>query len=123
MFSIGLAIADRLGHEGAKVVVSSRKQDSVEEAVKKLVEGGLKPENVAGIVCHAADEEQQDRLLKFAKNKFGKINILVNNHGISPYVGKLMDVPEKVWDRMFAVNCRSAFTLTQKVVPYFKEAG
>ncbi|CAD5210628.1 unnamed protein product [Bursaphelenchus okinawaensis] len=120
---IGYAIADRLGHEGAKLVISSRKQSSVDQAIDQLVAGGLRRENVSGIVCHAADEAQQDRLLKFAKERYGKINILVCNHGISPYVGNLMDIPEDVWDRMFEVNCRSAFLLTQKATPYLKEAG
>ncbi|CAD5213624.1 unnamed protein product [Bursaphelenchus xylophilus] len=120
---IGYAIADRLGHEGAKIVISSRKQSSVDRAVDQLIAGGLRRENVAGIVCHAADEAQQDRLLAFAKQTFGKINILVCNHGISPYVGNLMDIPEDTWDRMFEVNCRSIFLLTQKAAHYLKEAG
>lgn len=78
---IGLAIAERLGHEGCKVVISSRRQKNVDEALEWLVKSGLKRQNVAGIECHVANDKHRKRLLEFATEHFGKIDILVNNAG------------------------------------------
>jgi hypothetical protein len=50
--SIGLCTADRLGHEGAKLVISSRLQAHVDEAIEHLVHSGIPRENVCGTVCH-----------------------------------------------------------------------
>lgn len=60
-FSIGFAIAKRLGAEGASVVISSRKEKNVSEALAKLKAEGI---TVAGTVCHVAKAEDRVRLLK-----------------------------------------------------------
>lgn len=60
-FSIGYAIAKRLGAEGASVVISSRKEKNVSEALAKLKAEGI---TVAGTVCHVAKLEDRVRLLK-----------------------------------------------------------
>lgn len=59
-FSIGFAIAERLAREGAKVLISSRKQKNVDTAVEKLKSEGL---NVAGVVCHVSKAEDRKNLL------------------------------------------------------------
>jgi dehydrogenase/reductase SDR family protein 4 len=95
----------------------------VDQAVRKLVESGLKSENVAGIECHVANQEHRERLLEFAMEKFGKIDILINNAGINPTFGKLMDLDEGTWDKLFDVNVKAAFILTQMVAKYMKLNG
>lgn len=60
-FSIGFAIAKRLGAEGASVVISSRKEKNVSEALAKLKAEGI---TVAGTVCHVAKAEDRVRLLE-----------------------------------------------------------
>lgn len=59
IFSIGFAIAERLAREGAKVVISSRKQKNVDAAVDKLKSEGL---NVAGVVCHVSKADDRKHL-------------------------------------------------------------
>jgi dehydrogenase/reductase SDR family protein 4 len=120
---IGLAIAERLGHEGAKIVISSRKQKNVDDAIKYLVDSGLSKDKVAGIICHIGNADHRDRLLQFALEKFNKIDILINNAGINPYVGELMSISEEAWDKTFDANCKSAFLLTQKVAPIMAKTG
>jgi len=68
--SIGFAIAERLGSEGAKVVVSSRKQKNVDSAVEKLKKQG---QDVYGLVCHVGNREDRKRL--FEKVSFGIFTI------------------------------------------------
>ena len=59
-FRIGFEIARRLGHEGAKVVVSSRKQKNVDEACKKLENEGL---DIFGMVCHVGKNDDRKNLV------------------------------------------------------------
>lgn len=73
---IGYAIAKRLGEEGAKVVVSSRKQKNVDEAVKSLKDKGIS--DVLGVVCHVAKESDRRNLFEATVAKFGGIDILVS---------------------------------------------
>jgi len=58
--SIGLAIAERLGHEGAHVVISSRKQANVDSALQRLKQQGL---SVEGMVCHVGIKQDRQHLL------------------------------------------------------------
>lgn len=79
---IGLAIAERLGHEGCQIVISSRRQKNVDSALDTLVKSGLDRSNLAGVECHVANEEHRKRLIKFAVDRFGRIDILINNAGM-----------------------------------------
>lgn len=122
-FSIGLAIAERLCHEGARVVISSRNAENVEKAVKQLVESGLGAENVHGCVCHVGNAEQRATLVDSTLQKFGRIDILVNNAGISPTAGDILHTSEEAWDKLFDVNLKAGFMLTKLVVPHMQKAG
>jgi dehydrogenase/reductase SDR family protein 4 len=66
VFSIGLAIARRLGQDGAKVMVSSRKQDNVDKTVSQLKSENL---DVAGLVCHVGKAEDRTKLIEQVKVK------------------------------------------------------
>ncbi|KAI6191153.1 Dehydrogenase/reductase SDR family member 4 [Aphelenchoides bicaudatus] len=120
---IGYAIAERLGHEGCKVVISSRRQANVDKALNSLVKSGLDRKNVAGIECHVANNEHRKRLLKFAVEQFGAIHILVNNAGINPAFGDIIDITESEWDKLFDVNVKATFLLTQQAVPIIQKSG
>ncbi|CAD5227588.1 unnamed protein product [Bursaphelenchus okinawaensis] len=120
---IGYAIAERFLHEGAKVVISSRKQSHVDDAIKKLVQDGAPKDNVAGIVCHVGIAEHRQKLLEVAMAKFGKIHILVNNAGINPTFGDIADIGEKEWDKLFEINVKAAHLLTQAAAPIIAKNG
>ncbi|XP_028363984.1 3beta-hydroxysteroid dehydrogenase 2 isoform X5 [Phyllostomus discolor] len=93
---IGLAIARRLAQDGARVVISSRKQQNVDRAVAALQGEGL---SVTGTVCHVGKAEDRERLVAMAVKLHGGIDILVSNAAVNPFFGNLMDVPEEVWDK------------------------
>lgn len=113
---IGFSIAKRLAQDGANVVVSSRKQDKVEKATAEL--NSLYPGQIGGIVCHVGKEEDRSKLVDFTLDKFGAIDILVSNVAVNPYFGSLLDMEESQWDKIFEVNVKAPFMLTQKVVPH-----
>lgn len=117
---IGLAIARRLAQEGAHVVVSSRKQENVDKAVKQLQSENL---SVTGITCHAANAEDRERLVNTALQKYGGIDILVCNAGVNPHVGQILDSTEDHWKKLFDVNVISTFLMVKLVVPHMKKRG
>lgn len=78
---IGLAIAKRLGLEGGKIIISSRKQSNVDEAVKNLRNNGIE---VTGAVCHVANAEDRKKLFDLAMEKYGAIHCLVSNAAVNP---------------------------------------
>jgi len=120
---IGLAIVERLAHEGAKVVLSSRKQKNVDEAIDYVVSTGVCRQNLAGIPCHVGEVDQLKKLVDFAVEKFGKIDILVNNAGINPIFGSSLDVTDAMFDKLFQVNVKSGFVLTKMVAPIMEKNG
>ena len=101
---IGLGIAERLVAEGAKVVITARKPDALNEAVDHL--GG---ERVAiGVPGHAADPEHQDEVVAMATERFGRLDLLVNNTGINPVYGPMLDTGLDAVRKIFEVNVIAA---------------
>ena len=72
------------------MVVSSRREKNVTEAVRKLHSEGLN--KVTGIVCHVGNAEDRKKLFQEAVNKFGGVDILVSNAAVNPAVGPVLDV-------------------------------
>lgn len=119
---IGLAIAERFLEEGASVAIGSRSQKHVDEAIDYLKKKGLT--KVVGIPGHIANTDDQRKLVDLTLQTFGKINILVNNHGINPAFGHIMDVSDEAWDKLFEVNIKAGFQMTKLVAPHIiKEGG
>ena len=83
------AIARRLAREGARVVISSRKQENVQKAVDALKKEKL---DVYGTVCHVSKNDDRKRLLDETIQQYGKLDILVSNAAISPAVGNIFEV-------------------------------
>lgn len=117
---IGLAIAERLASEGAKVVVSSRKMKNVENAVKLLSNKGL---NVHGVQCHVGNSEDRDQLFSQTIEKFGGLDILVSNAAVNPHMGNIMECSEEMWTKIFDINVKSTFLLCKESVPLMRKRG
>jgi NAD(P)-dependent dehydrogenase (short-subunit alcohol dehydrogenase family) len=109
---IGLGIARRLVDEGARVVVTARKPEALAEAVSAL--GG--PEHALGIAGNAADEAHQDEVIAAARETFGGLDLLVNNTGINPVYGPMLDSDLAAARKIMEVNVLAAFSWTQKAV-------
>ncbi|XP_070956511.1 dehydrogenase/reductase SDR family member 4-like isoform X1 [Macaca nemestrina] len=117
---IGFAIARRLAQDGAHVVVSSRKQQKVDQAVATLQGEGL---SVTGTVCHVGKAEDRERLVATAVKLHGGIDILVSNAAVNPFFGSLMDITEEVWDKTLDVNVKAPALMTKAVVPEMEKRG
>jgi dehydrogenase/reductase SDR family protein 4 len=114
---IGLAMAEKFGLEGGKIVISSRDSKNVNAAVEKL-----RAQNIIceGVVCHVSKDRK--KLIDFAIEKFGKIDILINNAAVSTHLGPSMETPEAAYDRMLDVNVKSCFYLVKEALPHLKKS-
>jgi 3-oxoacyl-[acyl-carrier protein] reductase len=108
---IGLAIAKRILSEGGKVVITARKPEALAEAVLEL--GGS--EFALAVAGSADDPEHQDETVRRAIETFGRIDVLVNNCGINPHYGDLLDVDYSAAKKIFDVNVIATLSWTKKV--------
>lgn len=108
---LGLQIAEALGEQGAKVIVSSRKASDLEEARAHLSKLGYDAEAIAADNSKDADIAH---LVDEALAKAGKIDILVNNAGAN-WGAASEDYPVDAWDKVMNLNIRSLFLLSQQV--------
>jgi NAD(P)-dependent dehydrogenase (short-subunit alcohol dehydrogenase family) len=107
---IGLAIARAYALAGAKIVVSSRKQQGVDEAAETLRKLGAE---VLPVSTNVSSEEDRTSLIQQTMDWAGKIDILVNNAGTNPAYGPLQDIDRQAWDKTFETNLNAAFRLSQ----------
>ncbi|XP_052232957.1 dehydrogenase/reductase SDR family member 4-like isoform X1 [Dreissena polymorpha] len=121
LIKIGFAIAERLASEGACVMVSSRKHQNVDGAVRELKDKGYY--HVSGMVCHVANKEHRSRMIEKTVEEFGGIDFLVSNAAVNPIFGPILDSTEEAWDKIFDVNVKSTFFLVKEVVPYMVKRG
>jgi len=106
---LGLQMAEALGEQGARVIVTSRKQAELDEAVAHLHARGI---DVSAI---AADLTQDQHVEAFvAAARLGHIDILVNNAGAS-WGAPAEDYPAEAWDKVMNLNVRSVFLVAQAV--------
>lgn len=117
---IGRSIAQGLAENGAKVVISSRKQEAVDEVVASFKKDGLE---AIGIACHIGDGEQRKRLIEKTMEAYGRIDVLVNNAAINPFYGPLEATGEEVFDKIMDVNVKAPWLLSNLAQPYMKESG
>jgi NAD(P)-dependent dehydrogenase (short-subunit alcohol dehydrogenase family) len=109
---IGLGIASRLVAEGARVVITARQPEALAEAVEAL--GG--PAYALAIAGHADDLAHQDEVVAAARETFGRLDYLVNNAGINPSYGPMLEAELDAARKTLEVNVLSAFSWTQKAV-------
>ncbi len=116
---IGLMIATGLVKHGAKVYVASRKAVACEQTAEVLSEYG----EVEGIPADLSTEQGCDQLMQIIRQKEPDgIHILVNNAGVT-WGARLEDYPDEAWDRIFNLNVKAAFTMTQKMLPLLEVAA
>lgn len=108
---IGEAIAQALAQNGAKVVISSRKQADLDKVAAAIKAGGGEALPVA---CHTGEMAQIDALFKKVMDTYGRVDILVNNAATNPYFGDVLNISESQYDKTFAVNTKGYYFMAQK---------
>jgi gluconate 5-dehydrogenase len=106
---LGLQMAEALGEMGAKLALTARKKDELDEAVSHLEKTGVK---ASAFVCDLGKREAIPPVADEILKKFGKIDVLVNNAGAT-WGSPAEDHPLEAWDKLVNVNLTGAFILTQ----------
>lgn len=116
---IGKFIATGLAEAGANLVIGSRKVQNCEQVAGELAKLGVK---TLAVKCDMGVEADIAALVDAAMKEFGTIDILVNNAGIT-WGSPTLEFPLDKWDKIFAVNVRGVWILTQKVANIMKDNG
>jgi NAD(P)-dependent dehydrogenase (short-subunit alcohol dehydrogenase family) len=114
---IGLAIARRLLADGARVCVTARKAEPLEQAAAEL--GG--PDKAMAIVGRADDPEHQDEAVRRTIEAFGRLDILVNNTGINPVFGPVLGTDMAAVRKVFEVNALAAIAWVRRAYDAWME--
>ena len=109
---LGRAMALGFADQGADVIIASRKFDACEAVAAEIRAMGRRALPVATNVSHWDD---CDALVHLAYQTFGKVDVLVNNAGLSPLYGKLSDVSEALFDKVVALNLKGPFRLSSLI--------
>ncbi|MDW8361197.1 MAG: glucose 1-dehydrogenase [Myxococcales bacterium] len=117
---IGLAIARAFAREGARVLMSARKLEALEQAAGAIrAEGG----EAMAVAAHAGRPEEATRLVETAIERFGRLDVVVNNAATNPYFGALCGADEAVWRKTFEVNLEGPFALCRALAAHVQRRG
>jgi len=111
---IGKAIALRLGHEGAHVVIADIDCPAMEATVREMCARGA---HARPVPCDVRDSAQVKGMVKQVMDWYGRIDVLMYVAGIAPAV-PFLDISEEVWDNTLDINLRGAFLISRAVTPH-----
>jgi dehydrogenase/reductase SDR family member 4 len=117
---IGEAIAHIYAQYGAKVVVNSRKQESVDDVALAIKNAGGEATGIAGQV---GNPEELQSLFDKTIEKYGRLDILVNNAATNPIFGPVETTDEKAFDKIMNVNVKAPFQLSKMALPIMQQNG
>ncbi|MFE3975454.1 MULTISPECIES: 3-hydroxybutyrate dehydrogenase [unclassified Peribacillus] len=116
---IGFEIGKIFAENGAKVVLSDLDQNTVEKAALDLRNKGLE---VIGLKADVTSEEDIIQLIKQAKDKYGRIDIFINNAGLQ-HVAPIEEFPTEKFELMIKIMLTAPFISIKNVLPIMKEQG
>ena len=117
---IGQAIAQAYAREGARLVLAARSQPELEQTAAAIAETGAQ---AIAVPTDVTDPAQAERLASAALTHFGRIDLLVNNAGISGPVGPLQDNDIVQWAETISVNLTGTFLVCRAVIPAMLKQG
>jgi NAD(P)-dependent dehydrogenase (short-subunit alcohol dehydrogenase family) len=107
---LGLEMARAFARAGADLVIASRKQDACDTAAAEIARATGR--DCVGVAYHAGNWEDGDRLAEAAYERFGHVDVLVNNAGMSPLYESLASVTEALYAKVLDVNLKGPFRLS-----------
>ena len=105
---LGRAMALAFASQGADIVVASRKQDNCDAVCREIEALGRK---ALAHACHVGHWSELEGLVNAAYNTFGKVDVLINNAGMSPVVPTSLDTSEALFDKVVGLNFKGPFRL------------
>ena len=117
---IGECMARGLAEFGAKVVLASRKQEDVDLVAVSMINDGW---DVLPVACHVGNEDHLQNLVNKTIEKYGGVDILINNAATNPVYAPIEDMSSDLFDKMMNINVKAAFTLSNLCMKSMKERG
>jgi NAD(P)-dependent dehydrogenase (short-subunit alcohol dehydrogenase family) len=117
---IGQAITELYAQAGAKVVLSSRKLEGLEEVASSIRAAGGE---ALAVAAHNGDKAQLQALVQKSVEAYGGVDILVNNAATNPHFGPVLEAEDSMWQKTFEVNLMGNFWLCQAVAPIMRVRG
>jgi NAD(P)-dependent dehydrogenase (short-subunit alcohol dehydrogenase family) len=117
---IGEAIALALAEAGAQVVLSSRKQEGLDEVAGAIRSRGG---SAVAVAAHTGDPAAVEALVAQAVAAFGGVDILVNNAATNPHFGPILSAEDSHWDKTFDVNVKGYYRMVKACVPHMRARG
>jgi NAD(P)-dependent dehydrogenase (short-subunit alcohol dehydrogenase family) len=115
---IGFAIAERLSRAGARVVIADIDEESAVAAVKRLREGEAE---AVEAVADITKPDEVGAMVERAIDAFGKLDVLVNNAGITGRDASLSKITDEDWERVLKLNLTAAFYCCRAAIPRMRE--
>lgn len=117
---IGKSIAENMAKAGAKVVVSSRKEEACAAVADSIrSEGG----EALVVPCNISHKDQLENLIQRTLDEWGRLDILVCNAAVNPYYGPMAKMPDDAYDKVMNSNVRSNFWLCNLAAPHLTASG
>jgi NAD(P)-dependent dehydrogenase (short-subunit alcohol dehydrogenase family) len=111
---IGLGIARAFAAAGARVMITARKAEGLEEAASRIrSEVGCGETDVAWVAANVGNPDDAEAAIARTLERFERLDVLVNNAATNPYAGPTIDVDLPRWDKTFQVNLRGPLNWTQ----------
>ena len=110
---LGRSMVQAFAKAGADVVIASRKLDNCKEAAAEVEESTGR--TVVPVACHVGHWDECDRLVETVYERFGRVDVFVNNAGMSPLYENLASITEELYDKTHAVNLKGPFRLATLV--------
>src|SRR5262245_11721805 len=110
---LGRSMVQAFAEAGADVVIASRKLDNCERAAKEVA--GSTGRTAVAVGCHVGRWDECDRLVETVYERFSRVDVFVNNAGMSPLYDDLASITEELYDKTHAVNLKGPFRLATLV--------
>ena len=117
---LGKNIALAMAEKGVKVAICSRKEESLGEAVEEFTNRGL---DVMAKVANVGKSDEVKALFQDLDERFGRLDILINNVGTNILTPSVVEADESLWDKILETSLKSAFLVSSQAVMFMKRVG
>jgi len=117
---LGRDIALAMAEKGVKVAICSRKKETLDEAVEEFTNRGL---DVMAKVANVGKSDEVKALFHALDERFGRLDILINNVGTNILTPSLVEADEGLWDKILETSLKSAFLVSSQAVKLMKRVG
>jgi 2-deoxy-D-gluconate 3-dehydrogenase len=117
---LGKAIAMAMAGKGAHIVICGRKQENLDQAVADMSRKGM---DIAAIRANVGSSDEVALLFKSIEERFGRLNILVNNVGMNILTPSVAMADEALWDKIITTNLKGTFLASAGAAPLMRKAG